>query len=183
MNKHLIDVHVLTMPGDNKEWFDKCMNSLKEESVNIQVCSGIKDDLGKARALAFRASNSNYVSWVDPDDYVLAGGFEACIDAIEKENTVAACTQEYITGISGKVDDKTFCNDWVHHLIVIKREIALKYLSDFENWDHNKATKSEGRCFIESLIDKDYAISFINKPFYVWRRHYNADSVRRRING
>lgn len=179
----MIDVHILRMPGENQAWFDQCLHSLKNEPINLHVLDGKKDDLGGARAAAFLVGESPYVSWVDPDDYVLPGGFAACMTSLQSEQSVAACTQEYRTGISGKIIDLEKPANWVHHLIVLRRETVIRYLQTWKDWDHLSSNISEGRYFIEFLVKKNERISFIKKPYYVWRRHSKADSIRRRTHG
>jgi hypothetical protein len=114
------------MPGERQDWLEQCLNSLKSEPVNVRVFPGKLDDLGGARADAFMTGDCEYVSFVDPDDYVLPGGFQACVEAMQKENTVAACTQEYVTGISGIIINAEKPRDWIHHLIVLKRDIFIR---------------------------------------------------------
>lgn len=179
----MIDVHLLIMPGERADWRKQCLASLRGEPAQVRVIPGKVDDLGGARAEAFLEGTSPYVSWVDPDDYVLPGGFQACIHVMKQDNSVAACTQEYVTGISGKIIDVTQPKDWIHHLIVLKRDIAIKHLSVLRNWDHKSSQISEGRYFIEFLLSHQYPVSFVKQPYYVWRRHSKADSVRRRTHG
>lgn len=179
----MIDTHILTMPCDNKLWLDQCLYSLKTEPIKINILPGKLDNLGGARADAFMEATNECVSWVDSDDYVLPGGFQACIHAMKQDNSIAACTQEYVTGISGKIIDAAQPKDWIHHLIVLKRSIAIKHLSVLRNWDHKNSKISEGRYFIEFLLSHKYPVSFVKQPYYVWRRHSKADSVRRRTHG
>jgi hypothetical protein len=175
----MIDVHVLTMPHERRDWLKQCLNSMGGEPVNVRVLPGKLDDLGGARADAFMVGDCEYVSFVDPDDYVLPGGFQACVSAMEKEGSIAACTGEYITGVSGKIIDHNCFRSWVHHLIVLKRSVVENLVSVWRAWDHKRSTASDGRYFIEYLLNNGHRVSFINRPYYVWRKHTNADSIRR----
>lgn len=178
----MIDVHILTMPNDNQAWFEKCLNSLKKEPVSVQVCNGIKGDIGNARADAFLLGDNEYVSFVDPDDYILPGGFLACLDELHKSNCDVVYTQEIITGFSGVVHDKPLIRDWIHHLIVMRRDVVLKHIEELRKWKWN-GTTYEGRVFIEKLQSIGHKVSNIKKPYYVWRRHIDSFTMKAKLHG
>lgn len=175
-----VDVHILTMPGDNSDWFDQCLQSLETEPVNVYVRPGIKDDIGNARANAFLYGTARYVSFVDPDDYVLPGGFAECLNRLREETSVAACTAEIRTGVSGEVLEKPFITRWVHHLIVLERAVVLKHLDFWRNWKW-PSKLSEGKMFVSFLSSQNYGISIINEPYYVWRRHHKSFTVKSQV--
>jgi hypothetical protein len=178
----MIDVHILTMPGDNPVWFDQCLASLETEPVKVHVCPGIDGDIGNARADAFMLGDGEYVSFVDPDDYVLPGGFSVCVTKLQKDRTVGACTSEIVTGFRGEVTKNPYIRSWVHHLIVLKRSIVLDCLDVWRDWTWPSKV-SEGRRFVEFLRDRGQPVSFIPQPYYVWRRHHQSFTTRGRLNG
>lgn len=177
-----VDVHILTMPNDNMEWFKKCLESLEQEPVKIYISPGISEDIGNARANAFLRGTNEYVSFVDPDDYVLPGGFSACVDLIKSQNSYAAYTNEIIVGFSGTIYNNPIIRDWVHHLLVFRRDIILEHLQIWRDWLWG-STLSEGQTFIKYLQANNYKVSSIKSPYYVWRRHINSYTMRKRLNG
>lgn len=178
----MIDVHLLKMPNDNPVWFEQCLASLKDEPVCIHLCPGKVDDIGNARADAFLLGDRPYVSFVDPDDYVLPGGFQACVDQIEKDQSVAAYTQEIITGLRGEISRYPWVADWIHHLIVFKRSTVIDSLDQWRTWNFSTRI-SEGRHFVHYLKSLGLAVSQIPKPYYVWRKHINSYTARKRTYG
>lgn len=174
----MIDVHILTMPTDNPEWFAQCLDSLKDEPVIVHLAPGIPDDIGNARANAFLLGEQKYVSFVDPDDYVLPGGFAACLDVLGQDQPVAVCTQEIVTGFRGKIQQYPLIKTWDHHLMVFKRNVVLEHLSVWRDWRYTKK-QSEGQWFMQHLAKLGLLISRIQQPYYVWRRHLNSYTMRR----
>jgi hypothetical protein len=169
------------MPGDNQEWFKKCLGSLEGEPVSVYVCNGIKEDIGNARADAFLLGDNEYVSFIDPDDYVLPGGFSACVEQLRKHNSVVAYTQEIVVGFTGEIYKNPLVRDWVHHLIVFRRDIVIDNLQIWRDWCWG-CNLSEGQVFVNHLKDKKHKISSIKKPYYVWRRHIESYTMRKRLN-
>ena len=88
MSNHLIDVHILHMPNENQDWWKSCEASLGGHPINIHNCNGIEGHIGLARKLAYEKGSAPYVAFVDPDDIVLPGGFQACLDVIEQSPDV-----------------------------------------------------------------------------------------------
>lgn len=75
---HDIDVHVICTQHFNDQqqrWFDKCMDSLKDEPVNIHRTEYVDGDIRAARWNGFSRGTGRYVSFVDPDDWVEPGIF------------------------------------------------------------------------------------------------------------
>jgi hypothetical protein len=173
----MIDVHILTMPSDNPIWFDQCMESLKNEPVKVHVRDGVENDIGNARADAFMLGDSEYVSFVDPDDYVLPGGFAACLDAIKSDGSEAAYTYEIKTGISGEMLKHPYVLRWAHHLIVIKKAVVLQNINLFRDWRW-PSRFSEGRMFVDFLLASGKRVSLVDKPYYVWRRHSDSYTIK-----
>lgn len=176
----LVDVHILTMPDDNKSWFDQCLLSLEKEPVNIYICPGIVNDIGNARADAFMKGGAKYVSFVDPDDYVLSGGFVECVNVLEEYNLDAVYTSEIKTGQSGEVLEKPYITHQPHHIIVFRRGLVLENISFWRNWKW-PSKFSEGRLFIDMLKEKGHQIGQIKKPFYVWRRHHLSYTIKSQL--
>jgi len=177
----MIDVHILTMPDDNQEWFAKCLDSLKDEPVCIHQAPGILDDIGNARANAFLLGDQSYVSFVDPDDYVLPGGFEQCYRQLEVHpDADAVYTFEYTAGIAGKYSVHQQPHAWAHHLVVFRRSVIEEYETLLRSWTW-PAKQSEIQCIIDALKRQPNKVIEIPKPYYVWRRHINSFITKKKL--
>jgi len=173
----MIDVHVLTLPTDNPAWFEQCLFSLYDEPVHVYVRPGIDGDIGNARSEAFLHGDSEFVSFVDPDDYVLPGGFQMCLEQMRTKNLDAVYTYEIKTGISGEVLQKPYILTWAHHLIVFRRSLVISNLEFWRQWKW-PSRLSEGRMFVDWLKKQNYSVGVIDKPYYVWRRHSDSYTVK-----
>ena len=71
-----VDVHVLQC-YEPPAWLDACLRSLETEPVNVHLRPGIQGQVGLARARAFRHGTAEYVAFVDADDEVVSGAFQA----------------------------------------------------------------------------------------------------------
>lgn len=142
--KYLLDVHVLLLDNSNPIYLAECCNSLRFEPVNIWYANGVNNDIGEARSKAFLLGEAKYVSYVDPDDRVIPGSFQKCIDYLEANPSCPAVyTDEKMIDEDGdfimngwSYDDKPFLEkgynpellQGIHHLLVMRRDILLKCL-------------------------------------------------------
>ena len=97
-----VDTHVILMPDTQRNWWEECRGSLEGESINLHIVKGVKGHIGKGRVEGFNRGTSPYISYVDPDDLVIKGAFQACIDVLDK--TPEACgayTSEYLINEKG----------------------------------------------------------------------------------
>lgn len=81
---HLIDVHILHLPDENQHWWKLCQESLQNHPINIFNCDGIPNNSPEARRLGYQHGTAPYVSFIDPDDIVLPGTFQKCLDVLEE---------------------------------------------------------------------------------------------------
>lgn len=84
-----VDVHIIK-PHPNHQhidrynrWFDQCLDSLKNEPVNIHLCDYSPGDIRAARYVGFSQGTCEYVSFVDWDDWVEPGIFSKCVNALD----------------------------------------------------------------------------------------------------
>ena len=84
-----VDVHVLYC-YEPVRWIDDALISLAAEPVNVHLCKGIKGKVGLARANAFRNGNAEYVAFVDADDTVVPGAFDAALAVLDSRPEVVA---------------------------------------------------------------------------------------------
>ncbi len=145
MNK--IDVHVLLLPGTDKKLWGECLETLKDEPVNLHILDGIQGHIGKGRYNGFVQGDSPYVSCVDPDDLVIPGAFAACLEALENNPTACgAYTDELIIDMNGEVIKPGIWSKipwnplrqlepkYLHHIYVMRRSMVEKYYLEILRW-------------------------------------------------
>ena len=139
-----IDCHVLRC-YEPKKWLDAAITSLAPEPVNICVCDGIPGKLGEARARAFAQGSAEYVAWLDGDDEVMLGAFEAALAVLDADPAVVStyCDIQLIGQPDGVGYTKAPWTPWrqlwgiaeVHHLHVMRRAAVEACLESLERWD------------------------------------------------
>ncbi len=127
----MIDVHVLLRGGENHLWLMECLNSLQGHPINLFVEPGIEGDLNKARIDAIGKGSAEFVSFADPDDIVMPGAFQACLDAVGDHG--GAYTRELLIREDGsmigenKQPGTPRTNPMVaHHVVMVRRSIAVR---------------------------------------------------------
>jgi hypothetical protein len=142
--RHRVDCHLLYC-HEPKNWIDAACASLQDEPVNLLLRPGIPGQLGRARARAFAEGDAEYVAWVDGDDAVMPGAFEAAIGVLDANPDVVStyCDiqlmdhsdgQGYIKG-PWTPKRQLFNVAEVHHLHVMRRSAVLPYLEELAKWD------------------------------------------------
>lgn len=175
----MIDVHVLTMPDENPQWLQRCLDSLKNEPVITHVAPGIEGNIGKARRAAFALGEQPFVSAVDPDDFVLPGCFSQALEIMENCPYVAGTyCFEYVVGEKLVLKEQSISKK-PHHAIVFRRSVLESFLPILES--HELVTTVKGVPWISgewwalfSAISKEHVFMEIPHPLYVWRRHENS---------
>lgn len=177
----MIDVHMLVMPGEREDWRDQCLASLENEPVTLHVVNGILDDIGNARAKAFMLGDSDYVAFVDPDDYVLPGGFNACLNQLRMTGAAAVYAPEIVTGFRGEVTACPRIKRWAHHMIVFERKAVEASLSILRDWRWEPPMKrSEVQELLAAIQASGRKVGSVDAPYYVWRRHIDSFISRKR---
>lgn len=188
------DVHVLTQDHNQRFW-DQCFTSLSTEPVNVHLVKGISGHIGRSRYGGYGLGTSEYVSFVDDDDYVIPGSYQACIDFLDANpGVVGVCTDELIQ--YGRTPDtwkpsphasgviSCVNHMWrIHHIVVMRRDVVVEYadvLLDFPNQCE--------RALYHTMISAGH--TFVKLPFvgYVWRRYLNgahtkASQTRQQLMG
>lgn len=141
-----VDVHVgkpMVETDQSIKWFEQCLDSLDGEPIRLHIVDPIPGDLRRVRYEAFQLGESEYVSFVDADDFIKPGAFQACIDALEINPDVCGCYTTY--DIIDENDDlirRPRFVEWnpslshalkVHQLIVMRREDVVSVMRD--NYD------------------------------------------------
>lgn len=171
-----IDVHVLHC-HEPPEWIDACLRSLAAEPVNVHLCKGIKGKVGLARANAFRNGGAEYVAFVDANDTVVPGAFDAALAVLDNDNEVVAtyCDIQLINEPDGVGYFKApwnpltqlFHASEVHHLHVMRRTAVEAHLEELEKWDGYEEYVLMG------LICQYGTQHHIDKAWYRFRQHSN----------
>lgn len=139
-----VDVHVLHC-YEPKQWLDGALLSLENEPVNVLLCPGIPGRVGLARAKAFRQGSAEYVAWVDGDDEVMPGAFNAALEILDSRPDVVStyCDIQLLGHPDGVGYIKAPWNPSaqlhamaeVHHLHVMRRSAIMRCIDELERWD------------------------------------------------
>jgi len=174
-----IDVHIVL--GSLEPWLVECLDSLKDENVNVHFINKVDGDVASAREYGFRKGNAKYVSFVDPDDIVVQGSFQKCLEAIKANpDCVGAYTSDVLVDEKGNF----ICDGWatneapftemgfpkeltagVHHLRVFKREFVEKCLP--------LKSKMIPEPLLNLEIQKYGKLIHVPVVGYKWRQHGN----------
>ena len=173
-----VDTHVILMPNTQPDWWKECRNSLEQEPINLHIVQGVKGHIGVSRAEGFTIGESPYISYVDPDDLVIKGAFQACIDALDKmPEACGAYTSEYLINEKGETIRPGFWHesDWnpllqlepqyLHNICVMRRKFVGQYLDEFHKWPHLS------EFILKGLLTSDGPWIHINRFGYKWRIH------------
>lgn len=166
-----VDIHIIK---SNRGYIDACLESIKDEPVNIHFLKHVDNEHGKLRMKGFSMGNSPYVSLVDDDDIVIPGIFDRAIMIMEKGYS-AYYSNHYVMNAEGNVYGKRFDKlappigfsqaNQMHHVVVYRREIiqpVLSYLNGVKLFDKlllNLKSIYDGRVYGE------------NKMGLYWRVH------------
>lgn len=124
---NLIDVHLIT--HNEPQWqLDRCLDSLKSEPINLRIFQGFDEwPPIQGRALGYSKGTAPYVSYVDPDDYIVPGAFTKLLTAIQSGDYDAAYGWEIviIKGVQGKILKVP------HHAFVLRRGLPINYSSSW----------------------------------------------------
>ena len=169
-----IDVHVLYC-YEPVRWIDDALISLAAEPVNVHLCQGIKGQVGLARANAFRHGTAEFVAFVDGDDAVVSGAFQAALDVLDSRQEVVAtyCDVQLIGEPEGigyfkapwNPRAQLFGPSEVHHLHVMRRSAVEPHLTELEQWDGYEEYVLMG---LICQFGQQYHIPY---PWYRFRQH------------
>jgi len=89
VDTHVLVHHSLRHPG----WLEQCLASMAGEPTNVELVYSDETSVGALRAAAFARGSAPFLSFIDDDDWVAPGAFQACLDAINDDSIVGAYTQ------------------------------------------------------------------------------------------
>lgn len=159
----MIDCHMLHLPGEREDWRALAIASVSRcPSVTLHHVAGIPGDYFGARRRGFAAGDAPYVSYVDPDDYVIGDPFPQCLRAVERSGVAAVWTRSMVS-YGGTPELAPF--DRPHQIIVARRSAvnaALPYArNDRDLWER---VGQHGRIVKLPVVG------------YVWRCHPKGHS-------
>lgn len=96
LSQQMIDVHTILLGDENPEWLAQMVQSLAGEPVSLHIVRGEFGHIGRGRAEGFVRGSNPYVTYVDPDDWVLPGAFSACLAALEEAPELDAAWSDYV---------------------------------------------------------------------------------------
>lgn len=156
----MIDVHVLTHEGTRQDWLEQCLKSLEGHPVNVVVIDNAGRSVGEGRASGYALGLSPFVAYVDSDDYVLPGCFDACLQALNHHRSVV--TMEAVEYPDGS--RYPFARSG-HALTVYRREDVRPWLGAMAKSPHT--TDAQMRRLLRPIQLPDIG--------YVWRVHPCGD--------
>lgn len=142
VDTHVLIHHSLQRPA----WLDQCLASLEGEPTNILLVRDAGTNVGALRAAAHAQGSAPLLSFVDDDDWVMPGAFQACIDALADPALVGAYTDfSDVDAATDAVTRHWHKSPWaaraqllrpfeVLHVHVYRRAPAMKYLAEMARW-------------------------------------------------
>lgn len=125
-----IDVHMLVLGTEREDWKAQALASIPREICNVHVVDGIRGHLGRARARGYRQGTCEYVSFVDPDDWVESDTFERCLEFLDNHRVCGVVTEEIVHDY---FRDITYRTRHKHGLSVYRRDWIEGFYRYFEN--------------------------------------------------
>lgn len=176
-----IDVHIAHQPGENLDWWQQCQDSLAGHPINIHNLGGISGDVYTTRRMGYLLGSAPYVSFVDPDDIVLPGAFESCLECLEKDPDLAgAYTGSDLIDHTGAVKQHNYTGrPWarrfiwsdpqIHQIVVMPRVLIEKIMMAYPDPDPDLKLMADRVIFALMSTLGDFAYSGLTG--YRWRIH------------
>jgi hypothetical protein len=136
----MIDIHIITR--EREPWLEECLSSIVDPNVRLRTVGHVNGDIGAARTAGFGEGGNEYVSYVDPDDFVCPGIFAMCERWLDAHPEYDACfTDEVLVDgegkrlsydaghwVHGRVEDIRSAVFGIHHIVVYRRDKLEKCL-------------------------------------------------------
>jgi len=172
----MIDVHILHLPNENKQWLKQCEESLVKEPIIIHNLNGIQGNIKKSRLDGFKLGTAPYVSFIDPDDYIIPGAFEKCLSALNP-NICGVCTSYKIIDTESATEnifEPRKCYE-IHQLVVMNREDVLEA---FEKYYDEIPDNGGNEIYLYSAMRQKKSWKHIKFCGYAWRDHLNGSHYK-----
>ena len=181
----MISVHILVKRDKSSEYskkLEKCIDSLKNQPVDVNVCDHIDGLVGLARTKAIEQSISEWVSWVDPDDYVIDNGFSACWNMIQDNPDCSAVYTNHWIAENHRLMRTWFSTvapnigysqqHQMHHLVVYKKKYIIP------EFEYIKAVKTKYKTLFNFAALYHGKVVGTDTPYYVWNKDGNQNHLR-----
>lgn len=178
---NLIDVHIIHLPNENKEWWAECEASLVGHPINIFHVDGTVGDIFVGREAGYRQGTAPYVSFVDPDDIVMPGAFQACLDAIQSGDYSGVYTMSEVIQEGQPIKPFHEFREWtlqnsiynlteIHQICVKHRDMVIDVFDNHrEDFDEFRLASVEFVVNAHLMTKKPFkAIDMVG---YRWRNH------------
>lgn len=176
---HLIDVHILRCPDDDPALYNRMIDLLSSEPINIQEVPGVPGNLPLARKNGYLAGSAKYVTYVDPDDEIQPGIFSKINSVLAAYPDDLVVVNEEIITPRGPFYSSIFNRlspiNALHHLCVYKRESITALLPD----EQESVTGFEIQWLITYLLNNPN-LTYLDLPGYKWLQRENSFSTQRR---
>jgi glycosyltransferase involved in cell wall biosynthesis len=145
----LLDVIMVSADSDDKKYKDQALDSVLTHGVDVIQIDAIDGDTRMARRKGFDLAKSKYVSFVDPDDYVVTDIpiFELCVSELENNTSICGVsTRSYVfrEGMDLHPSILNKSTDWslkrhfnstslVHQLTVMRTDLVQKVCVDYHD--------------------------------------------------
>lgn len=160
-----MDVHVLTHEGTRADWLDQCLQSLHGQLCQVHVVENRHRSFSEGRAHGYSLGSSEYVGFVDSDDWVSPDCIEVAAAALR--HSKAVCTME-VAMYEGKPLFRAPRPG--HHFFAAHREAVAPHLEKLASLGH-----AADRALREKLRPSQVA-----HVGYFWRIH--AGQYHRQID-
>lgn len=120
----MIDIHMLTLPTDRKDWKEQMLNTLPKWAT-VHVVDAQEGPIGPQRLEAFRKGKHPYVSFVDPDDWTDTTAWDRALEelkSLEKSGYQGVCTLEREHAMAGDRVISTRITPFKHHFCIVTRQ-------------------------------------------------------------
>lgn len=178
---NLIDVHIARRPNENPEWWKQCQDSLQQQPINVHMVDAVEGDVRAARYNGFSQGTAPYVSFVDPDDYVLPDTFTKCLETIQNspDNVCGVYTMSNRLKVkNNRIKLLLRYRPWtissmkwastVHQIVVYKRKLLTDvFMENYDSIHPFILPEYKLHCFLS--VKYDWIA--INHVGYVWRDH------------
>jgi len=84
-----IDVHMLLLGNEREDWKAAAVASVPPSICTLRFADGIAGHIGRARQRAYALGDADYVSYVDPDDWLESDTFERCLAYLDRHRRCA----------------------------------------------------------------------------------------------
>ena len=173
-HRNRCDVHVI-VDETHTEFHQQCLDSLKDEPINLHLIPGTPGHIGVGRYAGFSAGSAEFVSFVDDDDYIIPGIFQKCYDVLDRcPDACGVITKEQRLheGTLYPPVEIPLDQGWVnmvkrmHHIVMVRREVVEPFIPRMKKW----AFQSEDMLW-SHLIASGHKFEILDEVGYIWRLH------------